>query len=56
MCIHFATRQAAIQNLTANGWRQIASGNFISRDGSCAACITPRFDEVVLVQYWEVGT
>lgn len=55
MSIHFNTRQAAVAHLTTNGWKQIKTGNFVSRDGSCAAHILSAFGEVVLVQIWEVG-
>ncbi len=55
MNIHFNTRQAAVAHLTTNGWKQIKSGNFVSRDASCAARILSAFGEVVLVQIWDVG-
>jgi hypothetical protein len=55
MYIHFATRAAAATHLTENGWRQIRNGNWVSRDGVCAASIHPKFDEVVVVHFWEVA-
>lgn len=55
MCIHFNNRQAAVTHLTANGWKECATGRFISQDGACAAQINPKFGEVVLVQIWEMA-
>jgi len=55
MNIHFNSRQAAISHLTANGWKACSTGRFVSRDGSCVAHILSAFDEVVLVQIWELG-
>ena len=54
MAIHFNNRQAAINHLAANGWKECSTGRFVSRDGSCAAQILSAFDDVVLVQIWEM--
>jgi hypothetical protein len=56
MTIHFNTRTAAEAHLTGNGFRQIKSGNWVSRDGYCAASIHPVSSaEVVMVAYWQVA-
>jgi hypothetical protein len=55
MCIHFNTRQAAIDHLAANGWKECSTGRFASRDGSCAAQVLSAFGEVVMVQIWEIA-
>lgn len=54
MVIHFPTRAAAISHLMDNGWKQIANGNYVSRDGSCAASVHPCFDEVVAISIREI--
>ena len=56
MTTHFNTRAAAEAHLTGNGFRQIKNGNWVSRDGSCAASIHPVSSaDVVVVAYWEVA-
>lgn len=54
MVIHFDTRELAVSHLEQNGWEQIKNGNWVSSDGRCAACINPRFGEVVVIQFWEI--
>lgn len=55
MVFHFDTQALAVAHLEANGWRKIANGRWVSRDGTCAASIHPAHGEIVAVHAWEIG-
>lgn len=52
MCIHFESKDAAVSHLTSNGWKLCSTGRFVSHDGCYVVQISPKFDNVVLVQVW----
>lgn len=52
MSIHFDNRTAAVAHLVANGWHELKTGRWVSRDGSCAGHILTKVGDVVLVQMW----
>ncbi len=55
MFVHFDTAALAEEHLTENGWRKIQNGNFVSKDGTCAASIHPAHGEVVAIRAWEIA-
>ena len=56
MTTHFNTRTEAERHLSTNGWSVIRNGNWVSRDGSCAASIHPvSGTDVVMVAYWQIA-
>lgn len=54
MIIHFDCRDVAVTHLQENGWKQIKSGSWISKDGLYSASVHPRFGEVVAVFFQEI--
>jgi hypothetical protein len=55
MHVHFDTAALAEEHLTNNGWHKIQNGNYVSRDGTCAASIHPAHGEVVAIRAWEIA-
>jgi hypothetical protein len=55
MFLHFDNQTKAIAHLAANGWKQIENGNWVSRDGLCAANIGATFGERVAIQAWQIS-